>query len=205
MEEELVHKKLVNIQREIDRRNVEASKQDFMAKTELYNGMKGMLDERDKMVSELAGFWQTVFVHSEVLDILYNDVILEDSAEQKDKESEDEYERTFLECEWIDSVRIEYRDSFKVFVEVRTRDNVFFDNPRLTKEFSYISSESLETTPIEWKGKKMLENPLLRFFSGDNDNNIPIFDMLCDIYVNAVYYYVKSDERMELFDEVEDS
>lgn len=200
MESEVVHKQLIDIQKDIDRKNLEASKKDFLAKLDLYSSMADTLGKRDELAKEIPDFWQCVFVDSEILDVLYNDEII---SEEKEEEIE-EAEGMFLGCEWVESISAGYREGFKHYVTLKAKENPFFENAVLEKEFSFFSTEGFKFTEIKWKGKKMLENPLLRFFStGENDDNVGIFDMLCDLYVNAVYYYVKNDDRLELFDKVD--
>jgi hypothetical protein len=184
-------KRLLEIQEKVDLMNEEVAKKDFLLKKEHLEKMKDLLKERDSIVKKVPEFWMKVFGDSESLEILHNDQIVEDEEEAADAEE------VFLQCQWIRAIRIEYREGFRHYLRIEINENPFFENSLLEKEFSLFTFDpEFISTEIRWKGKQLLENPLLRFFSTkENDDNLAIFDILCDIYVNGAYYYAKTDER----------
>ncbi|OAG29050.1 template-activating factor I [Nematocida displodere] len=176
-------KKLIDIQNIIDELNVKALKKDFLGKLEDYKSMEDVLNKRNHTTDEIEGFWEDVILNSEFADVFC-----------------DEKEDATLDMSWVDTLKVEYREDFKFYVGIKTKENEYFDNELLEKEFSLFERQDCLKTAIEWRGKEVTDNPLLRFFSSkdctDCDDNMNMFHILSDLYVNSVYYYMRCDEEV---------
>ncbi|EHY65504.1 template-activating factor I [Nematocida ausubeli] len=179
-------KALVNIQSKIDTANAETLKEEHNLKLSYFNSLKETMAERDTLIKEIDGFWEAVLCCSECAELL---------AEMDYREGQEE---TSIDISWIDEIIVEYREDFKYYVGIKAKENAYFKNTLLEKEFSLFEGPECISTQIEWKNKKLIENPLVRFFSSadssDDDTNMAIFQLLSDIYFNAVYYYVRLPE-----------
>jgi len=177
--------RLVGIQNTLDTINMEEHKQEFNLKLESYGRIKEILEERNRIAKEIEGFWETVFLNSEFADILLG------SAGDREDSGE-------CEAYWIDSLRLEFRPNYKCYVAVVAKENEYFENTLLEKEFSWFEPGECKFTQMVWKGKKVMDNTLIRFFScedsSEDDDNMSVFQILYDLYVNAVYYQMRSEE-----------
>ncbi|EIJ87353.1 template-activating factor I [Nematocida parisii] len=187
MVSEEVFTELVNIQTKVDAANTETLKEEHKLKLAHFNNLKQILSERDKITKDIEGFWETVLVESEFIEVL---------GEMDYKEDQSELP---IDVSWVSEVIVEYREDYKYYVGIKAKENPFFENTFLEKEFSLFENPNCVSTQMQWKNKKLLDNPLIRFFTStdttDDDANISIFQLLCDIYFNAVYYYVRLDEN----------
>ncbi|KAI5190837.1 template-activating factor I [Nematocida minor] len=178
-------KELVEIQSKIDLANIEALKQEYLLKLEHFNGLKETLNQRNILAKEIEGFWESVLVYSDFVEIL------------QEFDYREGQEEASVDISWIESISVEYRPDFKYYIGVKAKENEYFENAVLEKEFSLFESADCINTSIQWKNKKLMENPLLKFFSSsdatDDDSNMSMFQILSDIYFNAVYYYVRLD------------
>ncbi|KAH9385923.1 template-activating factor I [Nematocida major] len=179
-------KKLVDIQTAIDTANIETLKKEHQLKVSYFNDLKPTLQERDALLAEIDGFWDTVLISSECIDVL---------AEMENPEP------AAVDISWIGGIRVEYREDFKYYIRMDVKENPYFENSVLEKEFSLFEDVPGTSTPIQWKGKKNLENPVMRFFmsteASDEDLNMSMLQIFSDVYFNAVYYYVRADESEE--------
>ncbi|KAI5189036.1 template-activating factor I [Nematocida sp. AWRm77] len=186
MNEESVSKKLIDIQNQLDPFNIEQIKKEFKVRLEYYEKMKGILEKRNAISKGIDNFWELAFLNTELAEFLF-------SVSEEKEESE------FLQSSWIKRLVVEYRPEYKCYVAIYTNKNEYFSNNILEKEFSLLEAEDFKHTEIEWTGKKMLDNQLLRFFSdsSSDDDSISMFYSLYDLYVNAVYYYMSMAEENE--------
>lgn len=182
-------KQLVDIQSKIDLENVEVLKEEFILKMNHFNKLKDTLDQRNTIAKEIEGFWETVLIGSDFLEIL------------QETDSSEVNENNIIDISWIESIFVEYRPEYKYYIGIKTKENEYFENSLLEKEFSLFESTDCIHTSIQWKNKKLIENPLLKFFfssdSTDNDINMSMFQILSDLYFNSVYYYVRLDGEEE--------
>lgn len=194
MQTEKLYKRLINIQNTIDQLNIEALKREFDAKLRDYEKLKESLEERNSLVEDIDGFWEEVIMNSEMAEDLLEDCSGSPSSTPLEE----------VDGSWIGSLRVEYRPNFKYYVSLIPKTNEYFSNEFLEKEFSLFENKDCIYTTITWKEKKTLDNRLINFFSSDDssddDYNVNMFQILCDLYVNAVYYYMRCDEEEEMED-----
>ncbi|KAI5187300.1 template-activating factor I [Nematocida homosporus] len=194
MNSEHTLKELIAIQNSLDATNLKVLKKEFNSKQQDFALLKEELERRDKYAKELDGFWSTVFCNSDYFYVLLG------------KENCKEGEEECIPLDWIESLSVDYRPDFKFWVEIKVRPNEYFDNQSLTKEFSLFadSNQDQKWTAINWKpGKRALfDCPLIRFFTAeeipDEDDNLNTFQILSDMYVNGVYYFMRRDEPEEI-------
>lgn len=183
MSPEGILQQLVRIQSEVDLANVEALKEEHQLKMKHFNSLKTVLEERDALIREIDNFWEIVILSSDLLEII--------------KECE---ENIKIDISWVKELKVEYKKGNKFYSNIKVKENKYFENSFLEKEFSLFGNECTNTE-IRWKGqKKYLENPLIKFFiseGGEEEGNMSIFQILSDIYLNAVYYYVRLEEGSE--------
>lgn len=195
MNEENRLKQLIDIQNHLDEINIATLKEEFLFRQERFRKMQDILEKRDKYAEELENFWVSVVSNSEYFYIIF--------GKEEFKEGEDEC----IPFDWIDFLKVDFLPNFRYRVEINAKENEYFENKKLVKEFSLFEQGDCKWSPIEWKGgkKSLPECPLLRFFSSedssDDDDNLNIFQILSDIYINAVYYYMRKEEPEEIKEE----
>ena len=188
MNGEETSKKLIEIQEKLDPINEDQIKEEFVLKLRYFDRIRSLLAERDTVALEIDQFWETALLNCEFAEVLFSLTDEKDNSE-------------YLHSAWIKSLFVEYRPDYQCYVRVEAHPNEYFENKVLEKEFSVLDiSENKGTkhTDIQWTGKKVLDNQFLRFFSSANsvdDDSINMFYIFYDVYVNAVYYYLRVDEH----------
>ncbi|KAI5171187.1 template-activating factor I [Nematocida sp. LUAm3] len=183
-------KELIELQNGLDDINLEALKKELLIKQKDFENIKEILEKRERYIREIPNFWQTVFSKTEYLYVLLG------------KEEVKEGEEECIPFEWIKSLKVDYRSGFRYWIEIEVEEgNEHIENRKLTKEFSVFEENNNNSvwTDILWReGRKPLpECALLRFISSeedDDEDDLNLFQILSDIYVNAIYYYMRTDE-----------
>lgn len=183
-------KQLVDIQSKIDLENIEILKEEYHLKLKYFEKLKETLEKRNEIAKEIDGFWESVLISSDFLETLYGPEPVEIP------------DASVVDFSWIDSLMIEFRPEYKYYIGIKAKENEYFENAVLEKEFSLFTTSDCIQTTIQWKNKKkLIENPLIKFFlspdTTDSDSNMSIFHILTDAYFNSVYYYVRLDKEDE--------
>lgn len=168
-------KKLHSFQSKIDKQYRIYAKNDYNMKLTFYNSMKSILKERDDFISDLcnngANFWGKAAISCQQLLVLLP-------------------EEEELPLTWIESIKCSYEDNYVCKVEITLLRNQYLNNRKLIKTFNLIENSSEGT---ELKIKKESNCLFFNFFR-DNDHDLEVFDILFDFYVNAVYYFIISND-----------
>lgn len=165
--------KLVNYQNKIDRQYKIYAKNDFILKLTYYDSMKSILKERDEFINDLINsginFWQKVCENCAIFHQLLPD----------------DQENSLI----FDSIKCYYQENFICGVEIILRKNPYLHNRKLSKKFNLIENTSDGT---ELKIKKETQCLLFDFFR-DSEQDLEVFDILFETYVNAAQYYFMSE------------
>lgn len=163
-------KKLFSFQDKIDKQYKIFSRNDFLLKLSYYNGLKPVLKERDDLINDLTSeginFWEIASKNFKNFENIFP--------------SEDFF---------IESLNVFLEENFICGVEIIISRNKYLSNRKLIKKFNLFENNSDGT---ELKVKKEYNCLLFEFFR-DSDNDLEVFDVLFELYVNAAQYFFRNE------------
>ena len=170
------------IQTELDKHYYEYAKKDFLIKLEHYKNISDLLSKRNELLKSeksqktFPNFFATSFAkYMGSYDIM-------------PVKGED------IDTDWISSIDVRYEDDYGVYVEIELNENEYLANKKIFKRFN-LQSEKTERSELEWKTKS--DALVFKYFEDDNED-IAVFDILYEGYVNALFYYtIENDEDFE--------
>jgi hypothetical protein len=181
MSENVAERTLKEMQSSLDEKYIEYSKKDFGLKLEHYNGLKEDLEKRNKLIEE---FGQTDSVYKDFWSIAATNYEMGAEILPIGKDNA-------INAHWINYIKVWYEEGYMCCVEIDVRENPFISNDLLHKKFSLISDEC-DGSKIVWKERCDCE--LFDFFEV-NEENLQIFDVLYELYVNGIFYFQLNNEE----------
>lgn len=190
-------------QNEIDLQNEKAS-EEILKVEQKYNKMRRPLfEKRTQLIKKIPEFWLQSFLNHPIVSSIV------------DVEEEDCFEfLEMLEVEESEDIKTGYKLHFHF------RENPYFGNKSLTKEFSLGTGEApaSTSTPVEWKegkdlikqlqsgaqkaGRKKRHLEFKSFFEWFQDHNDPVNDEIAeiikdDLWPNPLQYFLVPDIEVE--------
>ncbi|KAH9512936.1 hypothetical protein Btru_037106 [Bulinus truncatus] len=184
-------------QTEIDTLNEKAS-EEILSVEQKYNKLRRPhYNKRNEMIQKIPNFWWTAFTnHPQISAILTNEEV--DCMQSL----------TSVDVEEFEDIKSGYKVTFTF------RENPYFTNDKLVKEFHLASSgePQSKSTEINWKegkdltkqntsesnGRKRKMEPILSFFTWFTNNSDPNADEIAevikdDMWPNPLQYYLASE------------
>ncbi|KAM0685283.1 hypothetical protein COBT_003508 [Conglomerata obtusa] len=153
---------LIQLQDKLNKNFEDYAAKEFQFHLENFKQIEPILSEREKYIKDIPNFWSTSLTNSEL---------------GKDQ--------TSIDYSFITSLVVKYEEEFWCSVVVCLKENPFVKNNKLIRRFNIMTEELVMTNP-DWIKKN--DNVFLNFFE-TNEVDCDMFDLLYDIYVNAIDYY----------------
>ncbi|KAF7683575.1 hypothetical protein TCON_1210 [Astathelohania contejeani] len=169
----------MRIQNQLDEKYTLLLREEFELKYKHHQSIRPILDERTMLfkkwqeTNDFDHFWSQAILKYEI----GVDILPVDSAGNP-------------ASDWIKDLKVDYEPGYFCNVEIVVKENEFIENKILTKRFSVENNER-EVTKLIWKNKTSA--PIFEFFENDEDE-LEIFDVLYELYVNGIFYFTFNSE-----------
>lgn len=171
---------LLKIQEELDAAYSEYARRDFDLKYSHHQSIEDKLLARNQIVSEqqaqgkLLDFYERAFCNYDVS----TELLPLDSESNPD-------------ARWIRSLVARYEKDYSIYVEITLNTNKYLANERIFKRVN-LETDKSEGSRLDWKER--VSAPIFSYFGGDGEETM-VFDMLYEIYVDAVFFYFQENDR----------
>ncbi|KAL7346466.1 nucleosome assembly protein [Encephalitozoon intestinalis] len=163
---------LDEIQSDIDGEHEAFARRDFECKLEHHRNIKPLLGKRDGLVRRAVEcYWARALANYRPGAAL----LPVDALGRPD-------------TRWLRSLEVDYLPEYGYRVHMELNENEFVQNTALTKK-AYLGRRDVERSGVRWKGD--LRCAVLGFFETDTQD-LDIFDILYELYVNSAFYFLKS-------------
>ncbi|KAI5149728.1 hypothetical protein ENBRE01_1081 [Enteropsectra breve] len=163
---------LEEIQDTLDEEYIKYLKQDYDVKYEHFKNLKPTLERREKIVSNLG---------EEKASLLIDTAISKLDGMQDLLPINENKEYDYI----VKMVTVEYTGEGKATVRLNLKPNNYIANEYLERQINFFENAPTPAR-IEWKDESG-RCPLFNFFE-DYDDDLEIFDIIYEFYVNYIYY-----------------